>query len=496
MVGSLAPSPCRNSKIEKHIIFAVFFLCMSKNEDTETVNLQKPSGTRDFTPGDVQPQIWLQNRIRQFFEQYGFEEVMLPTYDFFTLYEIRSGEKIINDIFTFYDPPKHREEEDPVLYALRPELTAPICRFFITSELSHYPQPLKLFYIANCFRYDEPSPGRYREFWQAGCELFGVDTVEADIEIMVMAMRFLESLELPHYTLRLNDLRILRTLLEENQLDEPSQNQIFGFIDKHSSSLRKIEIGAIDDQTEEEVIQEFRRDIGTLGLPESLAETLEFFLSLVGTATEVYKELKTILAPYPSALDSLKQSDLQEISHRFDLLGYTKYVIDIGIARGLDYYTSTVFEIDVPSLGKQKQICGGGRYNHLMEDFGGAETPATGFAYGFDRILLALEKENLLPSPRPKADLFIAVKNGLEAEGMLLAENLRKEGFRVETDLKSRSFKRCSKFVNAVKIPYVIFLGPREVESKRYTLKNFETREQETDLAYDDLVKQLRAKIE
>ena len=206
------------------------------------LNLQKPTGTLDLLPEDMDKRRWITRFIEDHFRSFGFQQIMIPTYDFFNLYRLRSGEKIINDIFTFYDPPSHKKEVNPELYALRPEFTAPLCRFYITSELMYRPKPQKLFYVGTCFRYDEPQPGRYREFTQAGVELFGSDSYTADAEIIVLAMQLMEKLGIQEYLLRINDLTFLRTYLEEQHIHEEMQNKIFGVIDKIASYMRKVEI--------------------------------------------------------------------------------------------------------------------------------------------------------------------------------------------------------------------------------------------------------------
>ena len=142
------------------------------SDTNEKLNLTKPSGTVDFLPEDMEKRRWVRNALERVFERFGYQEIDLPMYEFFDVFKKRSGEKVINDIFTFYDPPAHRAEENPPLYALRPEYTASLARFFITSELMYRPKPQKYYYIGPCFRYDEPAPGRYRQFTQAGIEIF------------------------------------------------------------------------------------------------------------------------------------------------------------------------------------------------------------------------------------------------------------------------------------------------------------------------------------
>ncbi len=459
------------------------------------INLQKPAGTRDFLPEEMIKRKYLSEIIRTHFESFGFQEVLIPTFEFFKLYEIRSGEKIINDIFTFMDPPKHRDEKDPVLYALRPEFTAPICRFYISDKPSHMPKPLKFYYIGTCFRYDEPTPGRYREFWQAGCELFGASGIEADIEIYVLCLSLMNKLGIKDYLLRINDLSILRAFLTELSLKDETQTKAFGYIDKYSSLLRKVEIGAIEKVHYEEFIADFQKDCRSIQLDEPIIDILTDFLELVGSDETVFSRLTKSLENYPKTLEAIQNSPIKAIYQRLKILGLSDFcVIDCGIARGLDYYTGPVFEIDVKLLGKEKQVCGGGRYDKLISEFGGESVPATGFAFGFDRLLIAMERSGIEIPVGPRAELFIASMQGCEAIGMVLAKQLRERGLKVETDLMGRNFKNAAKFVNSLNIPYMIFIGPKEKESGLYTIKNFLTQQQFENQTVDSIFKIIQEK--
>jgi histidyl-tRNA synthetase len=464
---------------------------MSEKKDKK-INLQKPSGTIDFLPEEMDKRRWIIRKIEDYFQQFGYQQINIPIYDFYNLYKVKSGEKIINDIFTFYDPPKHRAEVDPELYALRPEYTAPVCRFLITSPLIYRPKPQKLFYIGPCFRYDEPKKGRYRQFTQAGIEMFGADTASADAEIITIAMGLMNKLKLDNFLLRLNDLTFLRTYLIENNLDGEMQNKVFGIIDNTTSLLRKLENGAITELKETDFINDYYAAMLELGIDRDIVETLENLLNLVGNPEEVYSKLKIVFNNNENTLKSIETSKIGSVCELINAAGIKNYVIDCGIARGLDYYTNIVFEIDMPQLGKEKQVCGGGRYNNLVEDYGGNPTPATGFAFGLERLIIALEiQEKIEPKPY-RSDVFIASKEQTRGYAMKIAQEIRKEGLRVEVDLMNRSFKSAGKFLNSMNIPYMMFLGPREQESQKFTLKNFQTKDQFTELSLEEVVNKIK----
>ena len=465
---------------------------MEGKPQKKKLNLQKPSGTIDFLPEEMEKRRWLVRIIEDLFKKFGLEQIEIPMYDFFELYKIRSGEKIINDIFTFYDPPKHRAEENPPLYALRPEFTASLVRCYISTELMYRPKPQKFFYIGPCFRYDEPKKGRYRQFTQAGIEIFGADTPAADAEMLVVAVNLVKKLKIKDYTLRISDLTILRTYLQIHNLETEIQNKIFGIIDRITSSLRKGELGVIPDFNEQDYIDDYYLSMNDIGIDTEITEKLQSFLHLVGTPKKILKELKKLFKSEPKMLDLIEQSRLLEICELIEAGGVKKYVIDCGISRGLDYYTNTVFEIDVPSLGTEKQICGGGRYNNLVKEFGGEDTPALGFSFGFERLLIALENQGAFQENLPRADVFIGTKESARKFGMKTAQKLRNSGFSVEIDINNRSFKNVSSLVNRLKIPFLLFIGPREMDTGKYTLKNFITEEHYKEISMQDVVKHIK----
>ncbi len=458
----------------------------------QKLNLQKPSGTIDFFPEEMEKRRWLVRIIEDLFKKFGLEQIEIPMYDFFELYKVRSGEKIINDIFTFYDPPKHRAEENPPLYALRPEFTASLVRCYNSTELMYRPKPQKLFYIGPCYRYDEPKKGRYRQFTQAGIEIFGADTPAADAEMLIVAIELMKKLEIKDYLLRISDLTILRTYLQLNNLETDAQNKIFGIIDRITSSLRKGEIGAIPDFNEQDYIDDYYASMNDLGTNREIIEKLESFLHLVGTPSKVTKELQKLFKSEPEMLELIKNSRLSEVCELIEAAGVKKYVLDYGISRGLDYYTNTVFEIDVPSLGDTKQVCGGGRYNSLVKEFGGENTPALGFSFGFERLLIALENQGTIKEDLPRADVFIGTKATTRKFGQKIAQKLRKSDLSVEIDINNRSFKNVSSLVDRLKIPFLLFIGPRELESGKFTLKNFITKEQYEEISLKDVINDIK----
>ena len=384
--------------------------------------ISRPRGTRDFTPEEMRKRRWLENKMRRVFELYGYEEIATPTIEHLELFTIKSGEEIIEETYAFEDKSGRK-------LALRPELTAPVMRFYI-EKFQMEPKPIKFYYFANCFRYDRPQKGRYREFWQFGCELIGTDKPEAIAELIAMAYHVLEEAGLRNIILRIGNLDILRKFLDELGANDAS---IMRLIDKKDFDSLKEKIDKF------EKFQEFIERKSLDGLEYKEVERME----------EILKFLDEFSIPYN---------------------------LDLSIARGLDYYIGIVFEIDAPKLGAEKQICGGGEYN-LIPLLGGKATPTSGFAIGFDRVLLALEMEGIEFNEKEKP-VYIAYMQGMIKEAIKIAKMLRKNGVKVEMDLMRRSISKSLDYANKKGIEKVIIVAPDEWNRGNVILKDMEKGKQ------------------
>ncbi|MHA1144146.1 MAG: histidine--tRNA ligase [Candidatus Helarchaeota archaeon] len=457
------------------------------------MDLDKPSGTRDFLPKEMRLRSSILKTIREKIESMGYQEVQTPTFEFLNLFEIRSGEKFRDDVFVFQDPTKYLKDEDKVVdYVLRPEFTAPICRLYVTSDLCVQPKPVKIYYVGSCYRYETPQPGRYREFTQVGVELIGSSHPEADVELILVAVEALEALGLDDLLVRINDLNILRGLLSDFNYDFDFQNRIFNVIDGASSDLRKLELGVPINKVRDEVLEEVREELSELNLATDLISILMMFLDLQGDLNVILPEIKTQIKKYPNAIKALEESPLEFVIKRLKTQDMTKYKIDLGIARGLDYYTNIVFEIDLPILGNQKQVCGGGRYNRLIQEFGGEDTPATGFAFGFDRLVLAWQKIHQESETNNNVDVMIVPYSLAEQDwAFKISKQLRLKGFKVEIDLMRRKFRKSLDHANKKQIPFTIIIGPDEVQKCQLSVKNMKTGEQK-QLSLNETVLELK----
>jgi histidyl-tRNA synthetase len=414
------------------------------------MSFKRPRGTRDLLPEEMEKRRHVEGVIRRVFEGYGYREVQTPTFEHLELITAKSGEDIKEHLYHFKD----KGGRD---IALRPELTAPAMRLYI-QEYQQRPKPRRIYYIGNCFRYERPQSGRYREFWQAGLELIGSSYPEADAEVIAVAVEALRSLKLKGFQIHIGHIGVLRKILGESGVKEDGQSEILGAIDKG----------------DEEGLE---RLLGDMGIKGSDRDLLMGVLGLVGS-DEVMDRARRLLEGRGSPLEELGR--LQEVIEKLKVFGVEDYRIDLGIARGLDYYTGTVFEIYAPELGAEKQICGGGTYS-LVQVLGGKKTPTCGFAFGFDRMILALEKDNYIFDEVKKPRYLVVPTTGnLLNEAIRISKRLReRRSIPVEVDLMRRKVGKALSYANAEGFSHVIIVGEEEYKRGKILLKDLKTGNQE-----------------
>ena len=396
-----------------------------------TVN--RPRGTRDFLPEDTARRKYVENIMRNIACNWGYSEIITPTFEYLDLFTLKSGEGIERELYNFMD-------KGGRAMTLRPELTAPVMRLYV-NELQSFPKPLNLFYFENCFRYERPQKSRFREFWQFGVELIGSEKPDADAEVIALAYALLKAVGVSCY-MKIGNLAVIRTLLRGLQPEIVSK--VMRLIDK------KEYVGL------EVLIEE-------IGVEDQLKFNLFKLIKLEGRY--ITPQVKEIVGNIPELVAFEKTLKL------LDTYG-VDYFLDFGIARGLDYYTGMVFEVYADGLGAQKQICGGGSYQ-LIQLFGGGDVPSTGFGIGFDRIMEICT----LVNPAPKKVVLIS-KPETHLEAIKLATELRKY-LPVRIDLMERNFKTQLSFANTINADYVIIVGENELGVGKLTLKDMISGEQE-----------------
>ncbi|RZN14257.1 MAG: histidine--tRNA ligase [Methanosarcinales archaeon] len=397
------------------------------------VKINRPRGTRDFLPEEMRLRRASEARLRDVVKRWGYREVKTPTFEQLKLFTAKSGDTILGEIYNFAD--KGNRE-----MALRPELTAPVMRLYVEA-LQVSTKPCKLFYFDNCFRYERPQKGRFREFWQFGVELIGSSHPEAEAEVIALAIEMLSSVGVKG-ELRVGHLGIIRTVT--NMLDTEQQAVIMHFVDKK----------------DEPALKSYLKQIGA---PIPLCEKLLLLINLSGT--DAIPKAKEIVG------DIIELNQFEEVISLLDALN-VKYVVDFGIARGLDYYTGMVFEIYCEGLGAENQVCGGGSYS-LAQLFGGSVTSSTGFGIGFDRIMeictIVVPKTTLLHVVYFDDTLVDAVK---------ITKKLR-EYTTVNMDVMRRRIKDQMSYANSTGANFVVIVGKDEVRSGKLAFKKMSTGEQE-----------------
>jgi len=402
-----------------------------------------PRGTRDFSIEDMQKRRYIDEGMRSTFQTFGYREIQTPTFETLELFTAKSGQEIIEELYSFKD----KGGRD---LALRPELTAPVIRFYV-DKLQMEPKPLKLFYFGNCFRYDRPQKGRYREFRQAGCEIIGTDTPEAYAELIVLAYKILENSGIEDLRLNIGNLNILSLIFKQLKLTREQQKYLIPLIDK----------SLFED------VFDVLRDFGIKG------EDANKFIEILQTP-----DVK-IIKKYFKDDSAIKEiGELEQILKLIEkAFGIKNYKVQMSIVRGLDYYKGLVFEIEAPILGAEKQLCGGGAYD-LISLFGGKKTPSAGFAIGFDRTIVALESENYR-FPKSQIDAYVIPLNeDIVDLAINIVQILRNEGFLVDLDLLRRGLGKSLKYASSIDVKKAIILGPKETKQNSVTVRDMETGEQ------------------
>ncbi len=414
--------------------------------------IQRPRGTRDFLPDEMEKRRYYEGRLRDVARTYGFREVATPIFEESELFILRSGPNVLGELYAFKD----KGDRD---IALRPEMTAPVIRMFV-NEMSNDPKPIKMFYFGQCFRYERPQSGRYREFFQFGAELIGNPNVESDAEVISMAGAMIRSLGLKEYKIRIGHIGVLRQTVADIGVPKERTAEVLQKLDKKnyeeatpllkSMGVSQESIDKLYDLTE------------TVGGPEVLSK-------VPGEAGDYLRKLVELLR----------------------VMGIENPEIDLGVVRGLDYYTGMVFEAEAPALGAEKQICGGGSYT-LSELFGGEKVFSTGFAVGFDRILLAAEKEGQAYQKEGIDAYVVPASDDVRLEAAKIVTMLRNEGLKSDIDIMGRKMGKAMKYASLTGARNVVIIGSKELETCSVTVRDMESGEQRT-VKIENLVDDLKA---
>jgi len=408
-------------------------------------------GMRDLLPDEAEKLRFIERTAREVAKLHGYREVITPLVENYELLAAKVGEENRKRMYVFEDLGGRK-------VALRPEFTASIARL-VAVKMATAPKPIRLFSTGTLYRYDEPQSGRYREFWQANYELFGSSKPEADAEIVSLTNNLMEKIGLHDYHFKIGHVGILRGVLNQEGVAEEQQNSVMQLLDSRDwdEALRVV------------------RDAG--GGSEKCLDTLNTLFEIKGKdPNTVTQEIRETVQDYPEALEAVR--NLCEITGLLEAGGVeTDFVIEAGFARGLEYYTGIIFEVYVPEMNAA--LAGGGRYDKLIELFGGAKTPATGVAPGPDRMSLALEKQGTIPSiSGDERIMVIPVDGKLVGEAFRISLILRKEGLCTEIETMGRSVSNALSDASRRGITYVVIVGPSELKEGKVVLRNMKREEQ------------------
>ena len=411
-----------------------------------------PRGTKDILPDTVGDWLYIEKEIRDLCKRFGYQEIRTPVFEHTELFQrgIGEGTDVVDkEMYTFTDRGGRS-------VTLRPENTASAVRAYLQNKLYAEADLVKLFYIGSMFRYDRPQAGRLREFHQFGIEALGESNPAVDAEVILLAIKLLEGLGLKELELSINS------------------------------------VGCPECRSQyRTMLQDFFRD-----KLEDLCEDCKsrFDRSPLRILDCKKDSDKPYMADAPKITDCL----CEECSSHFEALKQHLAKAGVGfkhdprLVRGLDYYTKTAFEIKYPPLGAQSAVAGGGRYDGLIEEMGGNHTPAVGFATGLERLLLALENQNLLPDKNRSVDAYVvALGEKAQAEAFKLVMDLRDAGLSAAIDYAGRSMKAQMKQANKLNAKYAVILGDDEIAEGAALIRSMADSSQEK-VAFDAVIEKIK----
>ncbi len=411
-----------------------------------------PKGTKDVTPFESYKWHYIEGVIRQTAGEYGLNEIRTPSFEHTELFLRGVGDTtdIVNkEMYTF-------EDRGGRSITLKPEGTAGVARSYVENGLSELPQPVKMYYITPVFRYERPQAGRLREHHQFGIELYGSDSPYADVEAISVAKTLFDKLGITELELNINSIGCPTCRKEYNKA---LCDYLKSYEDKLCPTCRE---------------RLYKNPLRILDCKE--------------------ERCKEITAGAPHVLDYLCpdcKAHHEEVKRLLTLVGIP-YKVNPNIVRGLDYYTKTVFEFVSTSIGAQGTVCGGGRYNGLVEQVGGKHTPAVGFGMGIERLIMVLESLNLSVGEPEVPIVYVAPLSQAEADAAFVIVNeLRKNGISADTDLLGRSLKAQMKYAGKRGYAYVAVVGSDELKDGEVNLKNMQTGEA-TRVKINNLAKELK----
>ena len=409
-------------------------------------------GMRDFLPEEARMMRYIESEARRVAEIYGYKEIMTPVVESYELLSAKAGEEVRSRMFVFKDLGGRD-------VALRPEFTASVARLVATT-LRNEPKPFRLFCVGSIYRYDEPQRGRYREFWQSNYELMGSNRPEADAEILLLTNMLMQESGLKKFAIKIGHVGVLRGIFSQEKLEDRAQNAIMQLMDKKQ----------YDDAL---------KMVGDAGMSKKSVKVLRELVELKGNKVfDIVEKIKACVKGYEKAIEATENlcQILKLVSDSGCKIDMT---VEAGFARGLEYYTGMILEVYVPSM--DIALGGGGRYDKLIELFGGEPTPAVGVAHGIDRIMLAMQGQKAsVKTSGERSVLVIPIKEDVKSEALKIAQTLREADIRVETEVMGRKMTKALEDADRRKMDYAVIVGERELKEGAVVVRDLTKREQST----------------
>ncbi len=420
---------------------------------------QPVRGMRDLTGEEAQTFTYIIAEARENAALYGYKEVITPHVEPLELLSAKSGEEIRQRMFIFKDLGDRQ-------VALRPEFTASIARL-ATTALKNEPKPLRLFSVGTVYRYDEPQRGRYREFWQSNFELVGSAKPEADAEIILLTNSLMQALGLKGYAFKIGHIGVIRGILSQEGVDEKTQNAVLQLMDKkeYEAALKLVE-------------------------SDKCRSMLRGLLEIRSNDwLDAVEQIQTYVATYDKAKAAAE--NLAEVLKLVVESANLPVIVEPAFARGLEYYTGIIFEINIPQL--EIALGGGGRYDRLIEAFGGESTPAVGCAHGIDRVAIALKTQKAaLTAKAERKVTVIPITEALKSQALNISQKLRSAGIAVEFEVMGRKMAKALEDADKRKVDFAVIVGERELKEGAVVLKDLVNRQQ-SKMPIEKLVEKIKS---
>ncbi len=400
----------------------------------------RPRGTKDILPLEIYKWHYIENIVRKIAEKHGYNEIRTPVFEHTELFVRGVGDTtdvVEKEMYTF-------EDRGGRSITLKPEGTAPVARAYIEHKLYAESQPVKLYYIIPVFRYEKPQAGRYRQHHQFGVEVFGSSSPSLDAEVISLAMDVYKHLNIQNLEVRINSIGCPKCRGDYNKI---LKDFLRPRVEKLCTTCRD------------------RFDRNPMRIIDCKSDKCQ-------------KEIKGIPLMFDHICKECSQhfNDLQKYLEAFNI----KYIVDPQIVRGLDYYTKTAFEIITDEAGKKGTLCGGGRYDKLVEDCGGPSIPGVGFGMGLERLLLSLDTQGIdIVRPQLLDTFIITLGSRAKLKGMEILKELRNIGIKADIDHMDRSIRAQFRFADRIMAEYVVIIGEDELDKNLVILRNMKTGKEE-----------------